>query len=34
LHELDPLFRKVTLENQRIKQLVEDLQFHHDPVGT
>jgi len=33
LHELDPLFRKVTLQNQRIKQLVRDLQFHRDPVA-
>jgi hypothetical protein len=34
LHELDPLFRKVTLENDRLKSLVRDLKFHHDPVGT
>ena len=34
LHELDPLFREVTLENRHIKQLVRDLKFHHDPVGT
>jgi len=33
LHELDPLFRKVTLENWHIKQLVRDLKFHHDPVA-
>jgi len=33
LHELDPLFRKVTMENQRIKRLVRDLQFHRDPVA-
>lgn len=34
LHELDPLFRKVTLENDRLKSLARDLKFHHDPVGT
>ena len=34
LHELDPAFRKVTLENQRLKDLVTDLKFHKDPVGT
>ena len=33
LHELDPAFRKVTLENERLKALVRDLQFHKDPVG-
>ena len=33
LHELDPAFRKVTLENDRLKALVRDLQFHKDPVG-
>jgi phytanoyl-CoA hydroxylase len=33
LHELDPAFRKVTLENQRLKDLVTDLKFHKDPVG-
>ena len=33
LHELDPAFRKVTLENQRLKDLVMDLKFHKDPVG-
>ncbi|KAJ7287568.1 hypothetical protein C8J57DRAFT_1284302, partial [Mycena rebaudengoi] len=33
LHELDPAFRKVTLENARIKELVRDLQFHRDPVA-
>ncbi|KAK1236454.1 hypothetical protein PQX77_000290 [Marasmius sp. AFHP31] len=33
LHELDPLFRKVTLENERLKALVRDLQFHVDPVA-
>ena len=34
LHELDPVFRKVTLENERLKSLVRDLQFHKDPVGS
>ncbi|KAI3618843.1 hypothetical protein WG66_000532 [Moniliophthora roreri] len=33
LHELDPLFRKVTLENERLKALVRDLKFHVDPVA-
>jgi hypothetical protein len=33
LHELDPAFRKITLENQRLKDLVTDLKFHKDPVG-
>ena len=33
LHELDPLFRKVTLENERLRALVRDLKFHKDPVG-
>lgn len=33
LHELDPIFRKVTLENERLRQLVRDLKFHHNPVG-
>ncbi|KAF9448201.1 phytanoyl-CoA dioxygenase [Macrolepiota fuliginosa MF-IS2] len=33
LHELDPLFRKFTLENDRLKSLVRDLKFHHDPVA-
>jgi phytanoyl-CoA hydroxylase len=33
LHELDPAFRKVTLENERLRQLVRDLKFHKDPVG-
>lgn len=33
LHELDPVFRKVTLENERLKSLVRDLKFHRDPVG-
>jgi hypothetical protein len=33
LHELDPAFRKVTLENERLRALVRDLRFHTDPVG-
>lgn len=33
LHELDPAFRKVTLENERLRALVRDLKFHKDPVG-
>ncbi|KAH8119327.1 phytanoyl-CoA dioxygenase [Phellopilus nigrolimitatus] len=33
LHELDPVFRKVTLENERLKSLVRDLKFHKDPVA-
>ena len=33
LHELDPVFRKVTLENGAMKAVVRDLQVHRDPVG-
>lgn len=33
LHQLDPAFRKVTLENDRLQALVMDLKFHKDPVG-
>ncbi|PPQ90544.1 hypothetical protein CVT25_015858 [Psilocybe cyanescens] len=33
LHELDPAFRKVTLENERLRSLVGDLKFHRDPVA-
>jgi len=33
LHELDPAFRKVTLENERLRNLVRDLKFHRDPVA-
>ena len=33
LHELDPAFRKVTLQNERLRSLVRDLQFHKEPVG-
>lgn len=33
LHELDPVFRKVTLENEKLRALVRDLKFHTNPVG-
>ena len=33
LHELDEVYRKVTLENPAIKAVARDLKFHHDPVG-
>ncbi|KAF8893401.1 phytanoyl-CoA dioxygenase [Infundibulicybe gibba] len=33
LHVLEPAFRKVTLENQRLRALVRDLNFHRDPVA-
>ncbi|KIY69560.1 phytanoyl-CoA dioxygenase [Cylindrobasidium torrendii FP15055 ss-10] len=33
LHELDPLFRTVTLENGNVKAIARDLQVHHDPVA-
>lgn len=33
LHELDPVYRNVTLENDRLKALARDLRFHHDPVA-
>lgn len=33
LHELDPVFRKVTLQNERLRTLVTDLKFHKDPVA-
>lgn len=33
LHELDPAFRKTTLENEKLRTLVRDLDFHKDPVG-
>ncbi len=32
LHELDPAFREVTLQNERLKQLARELDFHKDPV--
>ncbi|KAF8488403.1 phytanoyl-CoA dioxygenase [Gautieria morchelliformis] len=31
LHVLDPVFRRVTLENERLKSLVRDLRYHDDP---
>ncbi|PCH43722.1 PhyH-domain-containing protein [Wolfiporia cocos MD-104 SS10] len=33
LHEIDPVFRAITLENDSMKAVVRDLQFHHDPVA-
>lgn len=33
LHELDPSFRDVTLNNPSIKAVVRDLHFHKDPAG-
>ncbi|EDR11956.1 uncharacterized protein LACBIDRAFT_246865, partial [Laccaria bicolor S238N-H82] len=33
LHELDPVFRKVTLENESLRALARDLKFHRDPVA-
>ncbi|KAI0829694.1 phytanoyl-CoA dioxygenase [Trametes gibbosa] len=33
LHEQDDVFRKVTLENAKMKAVVRDLRFHHDPVA-
>ncbi|KAF9516634.1 hypothetical protein BS47DRAFT_1340514 [Hydnum rufescens UP504] len=32
LHELDPIFRSVTLENPRLQQLVLELGFHRSPL--
>ncbi|CAE6385472.1 unnamed protein product [Rhizoctonia solani] len=31
LHELDSVFRKFTMENEKLRQLARDLAFHHDP---
>lgn len=31
LHELDPVFRRVTLENPKLKTLAKQLRFHEDP---
>jgi len=31
LHELDPAFRRITLENEKLKILVRDLHLHEDP---
>ncbi|KAI6157691.1 phytanoyl-CoA dioxygenase [Pisolithus tinctorius] len=33
LHLLDSVFRKVTLENEKLRSVVKDLRFHHDPVA-
>ncbi|KAF9050270.1 phytanoyl-CoA dioxygenase [Panaeolus papilionaceus] len=33
LHELDPAFQRVTLENENLRSLVRDLKFHKDPVA-
>ncbi|KAI9461425.1 hypothetical protein HD554DRAFT_2291357, partial [Boletus coccyginus] len=33
LHVLDPVFRGVTQENDKLKAVVRDLKFHHDPVA-
>jgi hypothetical protein len=34
LHELDPTFRRVTLQNERMKAVARDLGYHRFPVGT
>ncbi|KAG9119901.1 hypothetical protein FRC07_004852 [Ceratobasidium sp. 392] len=31
LHELDSVFRKFTMRNEKLKQLARDLAFHQDP---
>lgn len=33
LHELDPIFRRVTLQNERMKAVARDLAFHRYPLG-
>lgn len=33
LHQLDPVFRRITLENERMRAVVRDLKFHHNPVA-
>ena len=33
LHELDPTFRRVTLENPKLQDLTRDLGFHTWPLG-
>ncbi|KAI6000486.1 phytanoyl-CoA dioxygenase [Pisolithus albus] len=33
LHIIDSVFRRVTLENEKLKSVVKDLRFHHDPVA-
>ncbi|KAF8335746.1 uncharacterized protein EI90DRAFT_3152782 [Cantharellus anzutake] len=32
LHELDPAFRAVTLQNDQLKKIARDLNFHKDPA--
>jgi phytanoyl-CoA hydroxylase len=34
LHELDPVFRDVTLNNPKLRALAKDLRFHSNPLGT
>ncbi|CEL54154.1 Phytanoyl-CoA dioxygenase domain-containing protein 1 OS=Bos taurus GN=PHYHD1 PE=2 SV=1 [Rhizoctonia solani AG-1 IB] len=31
LHELDPIFHKFTMENEKLRQLARDIAFHQDP---
>ena len=31
LHQLDPIFREATLENEALKAIVRDLKFHANP---
>ncbi|KAF9010711.1 phytanoyl-CoA dioxygenase [Cyathus striatus] len=33
LHELDPEFRRITLQNEHMRSVVRDLKFHKDPVA-
>jgi phytanoyl-CoA hydroxylase len=33
LHQLDPVFRRATLQSEKLRSLVRDLRFHYDPVG-
>ncbi|KAJ3735650.1 phytanoyl-CoA dioxygenase [Lentinula guzmanii] len=33
LHELDPVFRKITLENPKVQAVAHDLAMHVDPVA-
>ncbi|KZO93375.1 phytanoyl-CoA dioxygenase [Calocera viscosa TUFC12733] len=32
LHELDPVFREITLHNSKLKSVARDLKFHKDPA--
>ncbi|KAG8936287.1 hypothetical protein FRC02_003224 [Tulasnella sp. 418] len=32
LHELDPVFRRVTLHDDRLRSIARDLKFHKDPA--